>query len=76
MVRSEFFEETSGHSEAPIRAELIPDPNVNPEAANEFFKVVNSVENETGLNEDSIRTLGEAVVTFSGTVRPQTETEG
>ena len=55
----------------PIQAEVIPDPNVNPEAANEFFKVVNSVENETGLNEDSIRTLGEAVVTFSGTVRPK-----
>ena len=55
----------------PIQAEVIPDPNVNPEAANEFFKVVNSVENETELSVDDIRTIRETVVKFGGTVRPK-----
>jgi len=71
MTRGDFFEETSGHSEVPIQTEVIPDPNVNPEAAKEFLKVVNSVENQTELSEHDIRTIGEAVVKFGGTVRPK-----
>jgi len=71
MVRSEFFEETSGHSEGPIQAEVIPDPNINPEATKEFLEVVNSVENETELSVDDIRTIRETVVKFGGTVRPK-----
>ena len=38
-------------------------------------EVVDSVDNDTELNKDSIRTLGEAVVNFSGAVRPKTDTK-
>ena len=71
MVRDEFFEETSGHSEAPIQAEVTFDPDSDPKAANEFLEIVDSVDNETELSEDGIRTIGEAVVNFSGAVRPK-----
>ena len=71
MARDESLEETSGHSEAPIQAEVTFDPDSDPEAAKDFLEVVDSVDNETELSDDSKRILGEAVVTFSGTVRPK-----
>ena len=60
MARDESLEETSGHSEAPIQAEVTFDPDSDPE-----------VDNETELSDDSKRTIGKAVATFSGTVRPK-----
>jgi len=37
MARDESLEETSGHSEAPIQAEVTFDPDSDPEAAKDIF---------------------------------------
>ncbi len=71
MVKQESLEETYEYSEAPIQEEFIFDPDVDPGAVIEFLDALELFDNNAKLSRGNIRTIGEAVVKFSGAVRPK-----